>query len=219
MNPPLVSVITPTWHRRPVLMQRCIPSVERQSWPSVEHQVVSDGPDVALKALVESHQQDGKWPRVRFSHLPDHDPQARWGHLARLQGIARSRSPYVAYLDDDDGWRPDHLTILIDALESTPEADLAYSRMVVHLADGSTARIGDGRLAHGRIATSMIVHRRETLSVATWKDETGAPDWHLVKRWIAAGIEAVSVDAETVDYYPARPIDPAEAVPVSLPPP
>lgn len=181
--------------------------------------MVSDGPDAELKALIESHQQDGKWPRVRFSDLPSHDPQVRWGHLARLQGIARSDSPYVAYLDDDDGWREHHLAVLVTALEESPDAGFAYPRMIVHLADGSTARIGDGRLAHGRISTSMIVHRRELLSVATWRDETGAPDWHLVERWLAAGVQSVSVDAETVDYYPARPIDPAKAVPVSFPPP
>ena len=46
-----VSVITPTWQRAELLTTRCIPSVAAQT-VLVEHVVVSDGPDPALKELL-----------------------------------------------------------------------------------------------------------------------------------------------------------------------
>ena len=48
MAVPLVSVITPTWQRHALLLDRCIPSVAAQDYPNVDHVVVSDGPDPAL---------------------------------------------------------------------------------------------------------------------------------------------------------------------------
>ncbi len=44
----LVSVITPTWNRHDLLLNRCIPSVEAQTYPDIEHIIVSDGPDPDL---------------------------------------------------------------------------------------------------------------------------------------------------------------------------
>jgi len=45
---PLVSVVTPTWQRHRILLERCIPSVQSQDYPNVQHVIVSDGPDPEL---------------------------------------------------------------------------------------------------------------------------------------------------------------------------
>lgn len=208
---PLVSVITPTWGRREALLNRCVPSVQLQSYPVMEHVVAIDGPDWELAEILLRQ-------GIRHIVMPVHDPRARWGHWARLAGICASRGEFVAYLDDDDEWTPDHLHCLVGALLRKPEAGFAFPRMRAHMADGSVARVGDGHLARGRIATSMIMHRRELLDISTWQNEPAAPDWGLVSRWLDAGVEYASVDAETVDYYPARPVDPAKGVYVSFAP-
>lgn len=49
MKPPLVSVITPTWNRHDLLLTRCLPSVQAQDYPAVEHVIISDGPDEDLR--------------------------------------------------------------------------------------------------------------------------------------------------------------------------
>ena len=48
MASPLVTVVTPTWQRHPLLFSRCVPPVQAQDYPAVEHIVVSDGPDPVL---------------------------------------------------------------------------------------------------------------------------------------------------------------------------
>lgn len=191
---PLVSVITPTWLRHDVLLDRCVPSVQEQSWSRFEHVIVSDGPDAFLAGRV--------WPpHVRYLELPAHPEGVRWGHLSRLHGISASCGQVIAYLDDDDAWRPEHLEMTVMALLADPLAGFAVPRMIAHTRFGP-ARIGDGSLARGRVATSMIVHWREILDTATWTEDPAPPDWDLVSRWLDAGIGYASPDAVTVDYYP-----------------
>ena len=46
---PLVSIIVPTYNRHELLLNRCLPSIFRQTYPKIEIIVVSDGPDNWLR--------------------------------------------------------------------------------------------------------------------------------------------------------------------------
>jgi len=197
-SPLLASVITPTWNRHDPLLSRCVPSVQAQTWPEFEHVIVSDGPDAVLARY--------PWPsNVHYLELPVHSG-ACWGHLARLHGISASRGQVLAYLDDDDAYRPVHLATAITALLADPDAGFVIPRMIAHTRFGDV-RIGDGTMARGRVATSMIAHWREILDTETWEPVLAAPDWDLVRRWIDAGISYASPDAVTADYYPDGGLD------------
>lgn len=194
MHEPLVSVVTPTWRRHSVLLTRCVPSVQAQQWP-FEHLVVSDGPDPVLRAY--------PWPAsVRFSEVPVHHLEPHWGHWARLAALELARGEFIAYLDDDDCWEPGHLRALAGALLAEPEADFAFSRALVHL-ETQVVRIGDGRPSHGRVQSSMLMHRRSLLTTATWECAHPAEDWLLVQAWLQSGAEYASVDEVTVHHYPS----------------
>jgi glycosyltransferase involved in cell wall biosynthesis len=197
MADPLVSVVTPTWDRHDLLFGRCIPSVAAQDYDAIEHIVVSDGPDPALRPKLAPLLPGAV---VRIEELPEHDPAAQWGHHARLHGIDLAKGDYIAYLDDDNSWRPAHVRLLVAALEETG-ADFAYGKTQVH--GRGEYIIGTDPPAEGYIDTSMIIHRRELLDVATWRWHPGIPtiDWDLVKRWMAAGATWVRVPHVTGDYY------------------
>jgi hypothetical protein len=200
---PLVSVITPTWRRHGTLLGRCIPSVQAQTYGSIEHVIVSDGPDDELrKALYDGLPEH----EIIFDQLPDHDPGARWGLRARLRALELATGEYVAYLDDDDAWRPYHVAVLVTALAANPAAQFGWTRMAVHLPDGTTAHLGDPEPSYGRIASSMMFHRRALLDVATWRD-AAMDDWDLVERWVLAGAQYVAVDEVTADYHRSRPAE------------
>jgi glycosyltransferase involved in cell wall biosynthesis len=186
--------------------------VQAQTYPSVEHVVVSDGPDPELNGMIPEH--------VVYAELPQHDTDKHWGGPARRYGITIAMGSLIAYLDDDDAFRPEHLAALQDGLAAQPEASFAFSRMIVHMADGSLFRIGDGRPAHGRLAAgSAVLHHRELLDVATWGEPSPHEDWVLVREWLSAGVQYASVDAETVDYYPSTFTNPAERWLYAYPPP
>jgi glycosyltransferase involved in cell wall biosynthesis len=196
---PAVSVVTPTWGRHDLLLQRAIPSVAAQDYDGpTEHIVVSDGPDPELlRKLPRTLKGAGN---LWYEELAEHNPDAQWGHYARLHGIDLAKGEYIAYLDDDNSWHPGHLRLLVAALEDTG-ADFAYPLMAVH--GRGEYVIGTSPPACGQIDTSMIVHRRELLDVATWRWYPGIPtiDWDLVERWMAAGATWTRVSAVTCDYY------------------
>jgi glycosyltransferase involved in cell wall biosynthesis len=193
--------VTPTWQRYDLLLGRCMPSAAAQDYGNIEHVIVSDGPD---PELAERIARVTSWSRVpvRFEQLPEHDPAIRWGLHARLRGIALAKGDYIAYLDDDNSFRPAHVSRLVAALEANPAAGFAYSRMQVN-GRGPAYLIGSDPPASGLIDTSEIMHRPGLLEVATWQDDGTQEtiDWDLIARWMAAGVSWVLDDAVTCDYY------------------
>lgn len=201
MSLPRVAVITPTWQRHDLLLGRCIPSVQKQGYPSVEHLVISDGPDPELAASLSMPWLDG-WKDLWYRELPAHDPDPHYGHLARAFGCELTLAGYITYCDDDDSLRPEHCGLLAAALDAHPEAGFALSRMVSHGPHGE-AVIGNGGPACGNTGTPMIMHRREILETAGWDHAGQFEDWDLVWAWMQAGISHVLVDAETSDVWPS----------------
>ena len=190
---PAVSVITPTWQRHDLLTGRCIPSVRDQLYGgTVEHVIVSDGPDESLAARV---------PGVAF--LPDHQLARNRGVRARAHGTALASHGILGYLDDDNAWRPRHLEVLAGALLASG-ADFAYSRALCH-GDGITWAIGSAPPSFAQVDTSLIVHRRGLLALGGWQPSPGPADWDLVRRWLAAGASWAFVPEVTLDYYVREP--------------
>jgi glycosyltransferase involved in cell wall biosynthesis len=200
---PLVSVVTPTWGRHEELLERCIPSVAAQTYGNVEHIVVSDGPDDALYQRIRDHVAMKAYNHpemLRYLELAEHDDRARWGHFARLAGIAAAKGEIIAYLDDDNSYRPEHLSLLVQALLDNPAAGFAYPRTQMHV-HGNVYEIGADPPAYGQVDTSGIVHRRELLDRANWLPSLPSIDWDLVNRWMVSGAKWAYVPVVTVDYF------------------
>jgi|SRR6476469_2857301 len=189
---PLVSVITPTWQRHELLIERCIPSVQAQDYSAIEHIVVSDGPDEEL------NQAD---LGVRYFQLACHPQLSYWGNAARLLGLEHATGDFIAYLDDDNAFRPQHIGRLVADMEKHDRAGFTYSQMKFHHLNGDSFIVGSPPPRCGQIDTSIILHRREILEVATWEGGRPTVDWDLVERWMVNGVVWSFVDEITVDYY------------------
>ena len=95
--PPVVSVITPTWQRHKLLLDRALPAVQTQTYPLTEHVIVSDGPDPELSHLLLNQPSTGR-VRILYWELPEHDPEEHWGAAARLAGIEHSSGEFITYM-------------------------------------------------------------------------------------------------------------------------
>jgi len=113
---PQVAIITRT-QNRPLLLRRCIRSVLAQTFDDWVQVVVNDGgnpKDVAR--VVEEFRPAHNGRIVVYNHV-----KSRGMEAASNTGIKRSRSRYVAFLDDDDTWDEKFLAEMTAALETASE--------------------------------------------------------------------------------------------------
>lgn len=115
---PRVSVIIATYNRSHVL-RHAVRSVRDSSFTDWELIVVGDACTDDTEACVASFGD----PRIRFANLA-----TRCGYQSgpHNHGISIARGAFVAFLNHDDFYLPDHLANCVAALESS-EADLVWA--------------------------------------------------------------------------------------------
>lgn len=111
---PTISVIVCTYNR-PQTLQRALESVLCQSFQDFEVIVVDDGSDPT--AEIPAH-----WAGRIHVLTAKHQGVG----AARAAGLRAARGQFIAYCDDDDEWKPNHLDILLQYLREHPDVDLVY---------------------------------------------------------------------------------------------
>ena len=114
---PGVSVITPTYNR-PRYLREAIESVVAQDMADWELLVINDGGE-DVRRVVEAFDDH----RIRYWHRSQNTGKAACLNFA----LEQVRGDYIAYLDDDDTWYPNHLSTLVDALDRHPRYGAAYT--------------------------------------------------------------------------------------------
>lgn len=118
---PEVTVIIPTYNRCGYLKE-AIQSVCSQTHANWECLIVDDGSTDDTPNMVQTYRED---PRIRYLRL-DHQGSAA---ASRNHGLKHSRSPYVAFLDDDDSWVPHALERELHILTAHPEVQLVFGKI------------------------------------------------------------------------------------------
>jgi glycosyltransferase involved in cell wall biosynthesis len=111
---PRVSVVIPTRNRRK-LLERALASVDLQSFRDFEVLVVDDGSEDDTAVWVRE-----MWPSVSLVEMGRPCGAA----AARNRGVERARGDLIAFLDDDDTWRPSYLEMQVANFYGHPETDL-----------------------------------------------------------------------------------------------
>ena len=115
---PTVTVVTATFNRSRAL--RCaVESVRDQTLTDWEQWVIGDACTDDTAAVLRG----GHDPRVQFFNLPQNVGEQSGPNN---EGFRRARGRYVAMLNHDDLWLPDHLALAVAALEASG-ADLVFS--------------------------------------------------------------------------------------------
>ena len=131
---PLVSVIIPAFQCAQYITQ-AIESVRSQSYGNLEVIVINDGsPDTPqLEQALAPYLQS-----IRYLKQTTTGPAG-----ARNNGIRQARGRYVAFLDSDDYWAPDHLRRQLTLFRLNPELDLVYCDCMLLKNDRPFARTFD----------------------------------------------------------------------------
>jgi glycosyltransferase involved in cell wall biosynthesis len=134
-----VTVVTPT-RDRPDTLLRAMASVAAQVGVYTEHIVVGD--DCPWLARPESRRRlAAEFPTATVLRPPSRPARsagylpARLAHLRNL-GVRHGHGDYVAHLDDDNVFQPEHLSSLVATLEAVDGAEAAHSWRRLLTADG-----------------------------------------------------------------------------------
>lgn len=201
---PLVSVVIATYNR-PDVLRHTIASVRGQTVEDWEMLVVGDGCEPETAAAVAECGD----ARIRYIHLPiNFGEQSGPNNI----GLSEARGHYVAYLNHDDLWFPDHLESCIRWIEAD-RGDIVIARGVsIWEPDspndplrGNLFGIGVGGRYDPVITyapASMLLFRRDILSrVGRWRAAAecyaeSSQDW-LFRAW-RMGIRVVTMPHLTV---------------------
>jgi hypothetical protein len=202
-EPPLVSVVIPTYNR-PSDLDRALDCIGRQFYPNIECIVVNDA-GVAVDDIVNAHS---------FARLITLEHNV--GGLAALNiGARETTGKYFCLLPDDDVFYPDHIARMVQALEQTGAAVAHGNGLIRYLEESD-----DGFKLHGFNASTFAHHadpvhvfssspvqfhaeviRRDLLERLGWFDESfkAVADLEVQMR-LAAHSAFVHVENVTVEW-------------------
>ena len=200
MEEPIVSVITSTYNRSEKLI-RAINSVIDQSFEDWEMIVVDDASTDDTEDRVGEIDDD----RVKYIKLGKN-----FGNDTRPKntGIMTAKGRYIAFLDDDNVYRKDHLQALVSAMEKS-NVDCVYGDRFLTV-DGEPQGLGVYSeynpmllLVRNYIDTSDVLMKRETIFDLGGFDENYKKyiDWNLWVRAAKANKKFQRVPLVLTDYY------------------
>ena len=173
---PSVSVIMPAYNVAS-LISEALDSVFAQTYRNFEVIVVNDGsPDTeALESALQPY----------LECIVYIEQENRGAAGARNTGIRRARGEFLAFLDSDDGWKPEYLASQINLFEQTPSLDMVYSNSFYYPASLSPGKTYmDACPSRGpvtlealvleqcHVCVSCTVARKQTILDAGLFDET-----------------------------------------------
>ena len=203
LTPGLVSVMMPAYNAAPFI-EEAIASALAQTYPDWELLVVDDGSTDATAALARRFDD----PRIRvFSK------ESGGESSARNMALERGTGEFLAFLDADDAFEPDHLDGAVAFLRTHPDCDAVYTDGVhidergARLASLQSRRRGpfQGRLYEEVVRASDVfgppgctVLRHEVVAGHRLRYDRRiviGPDWDFFARF---------ADIGTFGYLPAR---------------
>lgn len=167
MTAPLFTVLIDTFNYGRYI-EEAVRSVLEQDFPAeqVEILVIDDGSTDDTAARLEKFAG-----RIGYFHKPNGGQASAFNF-----GLERAQGEFIALLDADDVWMPNKLRRVYEALQSEPDAGMAYHRLYQWTEEGQLSTRGhfipvSGRVTDTRFAllcypmmqTSSLVFRRKAM--------------------------------------------------------
>lgn len=200
------SVIVPTYKRTDKL-ERALESIASQSYSDFELIVVDDNPEQEFREKVEEIVEDLE-SGFEVKLVVNDDGQGV--SSARNLGIENASSDYIAFLDDDDEWKPEKLEKEAEAFQQN-NYDAVYSAIEMYR-DGEVQDIvrKEEKLGIEQIlerdkigSPSKVSVKKEALEEVNCFDEDipSGEDWDLWIRLIENEAEFGYINEPLVRYH------------------
>jgi glycosyltransferase involved in cell wall biosynthesis len=175
---PLISVIISTYNR-PDDLKNALDSVFAQTYKNFEVLLVGDN-----CPHLDNFVKDYKFSRdKRFKYYNLTKNYGEGGDVPKNYAIKMMcSSEWIAYLDDDNQWKSNHLEIAVDCIRKNKNVKFIVNSMIIE----GKELIFDC-LRRGRIDTSTIIHNFDLcVKYGLWKSRQEAGyvhDFEFVNRW------------------------------------
>jgi len=191
----LVSVIIPVFNQGRYI-ERAIRSVLEQTYTEYEIIVIDDGSTDEIASLVNAIDE----PRIHYIYQENKGLSG-----ARNTGIRASKGSYLSYLDADDEFLPEKLTLLIDVMQDRPEIGLAAGQAIPVDEQGQQiGKVFDRGLSedHALLLLGNPLHVGSVLVSSQWQQRVGFfdedlrsyEDWDMWLRLAREGGEVAWID-------------------------
>ena len=157
-NTPKISVIMPAYNTAR-LIAASLDSVLQQSFQDFEVLVVNDGsPDAAaLEEVLAPYLE-------RIVYIKQENKRAAG---ARNTAIRQARGEFLAFLDSDDTWLPDHLGSQMKLFTEDPTLGLVYSNCFAFADPTQTDEFMDRCPSHGPATFDALIVERCQIPIST----------------------------------------------------
>lgn len=154
---PRVSVIIPSY-KTAHLIAGCLDSVLSQAYQDFEAIVVNDGsPDTEELEKVLQPYLD----RIVYIKQPNKRAAG-----ARNTAIQQARGEFLAFLDSDDTWLPDHLSSQMKLADADPSLDLIYANAMLVWPDREQEFM-ERCPSHGQATFASLIVERCQIPIST----------------------------------------------------
>lgn len=164
MNPediPTVTVIIATFNKKRAL-RYAIDSVLWQTFQDFECWVIGDACTDGSAELVEGYAD----PRIKWHNLKRN---SGYQSAPNNEGLRRARGKYIAYLNHDDIWLPNHLQVLLDCININ-NSDFAFAIMEWITIEQKFADIPNFPEALRPPEASATMHKKDVIQrIGYWK--------------------------------------------------
>jgi glycosyltransferase involved in cell wall biosynthesis len=110
-----ISAVIPTYNREKTI-GRAIDSALAQQFPPSEIIIVDDGSEDGTRELVERYGR-----KCRYFYQENAGVSS-----ARNRGVCEAKCKWIAFLDSDDYWAPQHLMRMAEAIDATKDEAALY---------------------------------------------------------------------------------------------
>ena len=184
---PKVTVLLPTFRRnKSGRLSKAIKSVLAQTFTDFELYVVDDGStDGSAETISSLMKIDRRVIHYRFEEnigLPA---------LTTIKAFRKSQGILIAWMFDDCEWEPTYLEEMVEAMDKSPRAGIAYAQCQAHFSDktqiiGEPLDIERMKQGHNHIANGATIIRRSVFESIGWYDPrlvlVRNNDWDFLQR-------------------------------------
>src|SRR5580704_2783719 len=155
---PKVSIIIPSY-KTAGMIAACLDSAFAQTYTDFEAVVVNDGsPDTSELEKVLQPYMD------RIVYIKQENKRCAG---ARNNAIRQARGEYVAFLDSDDTWMPEHLASQMQQFAENPSLDLVYCDGLLALDAAQDRKFMDKNPSHGEATFAALIMEHCQIPIST----------------------------------------------------